>query len=89
MRLYDAAGNLVRTLATHESGLIFDQASVRNGVLWATSTDICNQAALLRFSFETGAMLSRHRLSSITETSGLVVAPSVRWPTRRRATRND
>lgn len=86
--LYDAAGNLLRTVATHEPGRSIDQSSLRDGVVWMTSTDICNQAALLRVSFESGHVLSRHRLSSMTTTNGIVVAESLRWPSRRRATRN-
>lgn len=86
--LYDAAGNLVRTVATSEPGRTTDQASLRDGVVWMTSTDLCYDSALLRVSLETGAVLSRHRLSSMTTTNGMVVAESVQWPTRRRATRS-
>ena len=84
--LYDAAGTLVRTVATAEPGRTIDQASVHDGVLWMTSHDPCSDGALLRVSFANGTVLSRHALTHMTTTSGMVVTGS--WPVRRRATRH-
>ncbi len=84
--LYDAAGNLVRTVAAAEPGRTIDQASLHDGVLWMTSNDACSDGALLRVSFENGTVLSRHALTHMTTTSGMVVTGS--WPARRRASRH-
>jgi hypothetical protein len=80
VRLYSAAGALVRTVASITAyGFDSDrfeaaQASLRDGVLWIAVVNRCEaSSSLLRVSFATGAELSRRPLPVLNTASGLVI----------------
>lgn len=80
VRLYSAAGTLVRTVASI-AAYGFDserfeaaQASLRDEVLWIAVVNGCEtSSSLLRVSFATGAELSRRPLPVLNTASGLVI----------------